>query len=205
MRLATLVPVKEFGAAKQRLAPVLDDHHREALARATASGVLEAVAAHHPHVVCDDDQVASWALSQGATVIRDTHRGLNPAIDLAIAALAEHGFDHVLIAHSDLPRPGALARLAASARGGHIVLVPDRHLDGTNALLMPIGCGVAAAYGAGSFRRHLTAALGSGHPVSVVRDVELALDIDQPDDLLHPLVRPAVERFLGHGGTVRPR
>lgn len=205
MRLATLVPVKEFGAAKQRLATVLDDADREALARATAGSVLEAVAAHHPHVVCDDDRVAAWATGLGATVIRDTHRGLNPAIDLAIAVLAERGFDHVLVAHSDLPRPDALSRLAATARAGAIVLVPDRRLDGTNALLMPIGCGIAAAYGAGSFRRHLTAALGSGHPVSVVRDVELALDLDQPEDLAHPMVGPTVERILGHGGTVRPR
>lgn len=205
MRLAALVPVKAFPAAKQRLASVLSDVEREHLARTTAARVLRAVAAHHPHVVCDDDEVAAWAVAEGAVVVRDTHRGLNPAIDLAIAELAARGFDHVLVVHSDLPRPDALTRLVASARPGSIVLVPDRRLDGTNVLLMPIGCGVTAAYGPGSFRRHLAAALGTDRTVSVVREVELALDIDQPGDLTHPLVRAAVDQIFAHSGTVLGR
>ncbi len=202
MRLAALVPVKAFGAAKQRLAAVLSDVERERLARATAAGVLHAVAPFHPHVVCDDDEVAGWAVTHGATVIRDQHRGLNPAIDLAVGHLAQHGYDHVLVVHGDLPRPTALARLAASARSGAIVLVPDRRLDGTNVAMFPVARALAAAYGPGSFRRHLAAALATGCPVSVVRDVELALDIDQPSDLTHPLVHATVDRMLGRSDTV---
>jgi hypothetical protein len=38
--------------------------------------------------------------------------------------------------------------------------------------------------------------------VSVVRDVELALDIDQPSDLTHPLVHATVDRMLGRSDTV---
>ncbi len=202
MRLAALVPVKAFGAAKQRLAGVLTDAQRDRLARTMAARVLDAVAAHHPHVVCDDDLVATWASARGTAVIRDTHRGLNPAIDLAIEELAERGFDHVLVVHSDLPQPIALTRLAATARPGSIVIVPDRHLDGTNVLLMPTRARVAAAYGPGSFRRHLAAALDTGCPVCVIREVELGLDIDQPRDLDHPLVRSVVAEILGDSGTV---
>lgn len=205
MRLAALVPVKAFDAAKQRLAGVLTDAQRVQLARSMAARVLEAVAAHHPHVVCDDPVVATWAAASGAGVIRDTHRGLNPAIDMAIDELAQRGFDHVLVVHGDLPRPTALTHLATTARPGAIVVVPDRHLDGTNVLLMPIRSRVAAAYGPASFRRHLSAALGTGCPVSVVRDVDLGLDIDQPRDLGHPLVRSVVAEILGDSGTVLTR
>lgn len=208
VRLAALVPVKAFEDAKQRLAAVLGDEERQRLARATATGVVRAVDGFHPHVVCDDDAVAAWARSQGAAVIRDAGHGLNPAIDLAVALLAADGFDQVLVVHGDLPRPASLAALATAASAATrpgIVIVPDRRRDGTNVLVMPTRCPLAAAYGPGSFRRHLAAALAAELPVSVVNDVDLALDVDQPSDLVHPRVRSVLAGVLGPDGTVTDR
>ena len=55
VRLAVLVPVKRFTAAKGRLTGVLGDSDRARLAEWMASGVLDVVAEIPTFVACDDD------------------------------------------------------------------------------------------------------------------------------------------------------
>jgi hypothetical protein len=55
VRLAVLVPVKRFSAAKGRLTGVLGDTDRARLAEWMASGVLDVVAEIPTFVACDDD------------------------------------------------------------------------------------------------------------------------------------------------------
>jgi 2-phospho-L-lactate guanylyltransferase len=213
VNLAVLIPVKAFGDAKGRLAPALDQARRERLARWTATQVLAATAGLHPHVVCDDDEVATWAMAHGATVIREPTRGLNAAVDSGAAHLACHAFDHVVVVHGDLPLPASIAAVAAGCRAGTVTLVPDRHRDGTNLLAFPLASTFRVAYGPGSFERHIARASDAGLAVHVVADADLALDLDQPDDLLHPRVQQAVATALGTDladgstagdGTVQP-
>ena len=64
--VAVLIPVKAFGAAKGRLAEVLDGLARADLARRMAETVVTAAAPLPVTVVCDDDDVDAWARSQGA-------------------------------------------------------------------------------------------------------------------------------------------
>ena len=61
MRLAVLIPVKQFTAAKGRLTGVLADTDRAALARWMATRVVDVVAEVPTYVACDDDTVAAWA------------------------------------------------------------------------------------------------------------------------------------------------
>ena len=213
VNLAVLIPVKAFGDAKGRLAPALDKARRERLARWTATQVLAASAGLHPHVVCDDDEVATWAMANGAAVIREPARGLNAAVDSGAAHLASHAFDHVVVVHGDLPLPASIAAVAAGCRADTVTLVPDRHHDGTNLLAFPLASTFRVAYGPGSFERHITRASDAGLTVHVVDDADLALDLDQPDDLLHPRVLQAVATALGTDladgstagdGTVQP-
>lgn len=188
-----LVPIKAFHLAKGRLSPVLSGPDRERLARWTAERVLDAAGDGPVAVVCDDPAVATWARTRGATVLWEEGVGLNGAVDNAIAQLRADGHRHVIVAHGDLPRPTALATFA---RPDTVVLVPDARLDGTNVFAFPTDAGVHAAYGAGSFRRHLTIALATGRAVEVVRDPMLALDIDHPRDLTHPLVKDVLPPWL---------
>ena len=205
VKLAVLIPVKAFGDAKGRLAPTLGRTERERLARWTATQVLVASADLQPHVVCDDDEVAAWALSHGATVVREPARGLNAAVEGGIAHLTRHAFDHVVVVHGDLPLPASIAAVAATCRSGTVTLVPDRHRDGTNLLAFPLAGTFHVAYGPGSFERHVARASEAGLAVHVIDDADLALDLDQPDDLLHPRVQQAVATALGTepagGGT----
>ena len=188
-----LIPVKDFRQAKARLAAVVSADDRVRLARWTADQVVAAAAPLPVFVACDDRNVAEWAESAGATVLWRPSVGLNAAVLDGIAALADAGIEHAIVAHSDLPLPSPLAAVVMT---GGVVLVPDGRSDGTNVLSVPTRCGFTPTYGSQSFRRHLSHALGLGLAVRVHRDSGLALDLDTPHDLAHPLIAKALPSWL---------
>lgn len=191
---AVLVPIKAFGAAKLRLAEHLDPDARRRLAQAMAERVLAASAPLPTFVACDDDEVAHWAESRGAEVLWGPGLGLNGAIDHGVATVAGKGADHVVVTHADLPLADDFAPLL---QPGRVVLVPDTVRDGTNVMARPCSVDLPAAYGAGSFRRHVAGALASGRPVSVRRDPRLSVDVDTIEDCRHPLVADFVRAATG--------
>ncbi len=194
MRLAVLVPVKRFTAAKGRLAGVLTDDDRARLAEWMATGVLDVVAEVPTFVACDDDRVAEWATGRGAKVIWGAGLGLNGAVDDGVDHIVADGFDHVIVTHADLARPHALLDVA---RAGTVTLVPDRRHDGTNIMSFPSTHRLHAAYGGGSFARHLDQALGlRTASVEVRSDTHLSLDLDTARDLAHPLIREVLPPWL---------
>ena len=134
MRLAVLIPVKRFAAAKGRLTGVLADDDRATLARWMATRVVDVVAEVPTYVACDDDAVAAWARERGAQVIWGAGLGLNGAVDDGVDRITAAGFDHVLVTHADLARPAGLLDVV---RAGCITLVPDRRHDGTNVMSFP--------------------------------------------------------------------
>jgi len=191
---AALVPIKGFHAAKARLAPVLGASDRERLARWMATRVINAFGPIPTFVACDDERVAAWAEELGAGVLWGPGLGLNGAIDVGVETLAGKGIDHVVVAHGDLPRPDALAGVAVADT---IVLVPDRRRDGTNVIARPTSALLPAEYGAGSFDRHLAAALAANVPVQVRSDPHLSIDIDTIEDCRHPIAAAVLRPFLG--------
>lgn len=196
-----LVPVKDFRQAKARLASVVSPTDRIRLARWTAERVLAAAAPLPVFVACDDADVAEWAESMGATVLWRPEVGLNAAVQAGIATLAGAGIEHVIVSHSDLACPPPLTNLVMS---GGAVLVPDTRSDGTNVIAIPTNCGFEPAYGSQSFHRHLAQILRLGLPIRVQRDALLALDIDTPDDLAHPLIKKALPTWLQMNLASRP-
>ena len=201
VRIAALIPVKRFDAAKGRLSGAVDPAGRARLARWMATGVVDACVGLDVFIACDSTEVADWAAELDTAVIWGPGLGLNGAIDDGVAALADAGYDHVTIAHADLPHPATLPDVA---RAGTATLVPDRRRDGTNVLSFPLTATVGAAYGARSFGRHLGAALDLGIAVEVRPDPNLSLDIDTPDDLIHPRIKEALPSWL-RTNLVNPR
>ena len=64
-----------------------------------------------------------------------------------------------------------------------VVVAPDRHRQGTNALLVcPVGL-IDYDFGPGSFERHCERARQAGARLEVVDLLSLALDVDIPEDL----------------------
>ena len=188
-----LVPVKAFTNAKARLAAVLTDADRDRLARWMSARVLAAAGELPTYVACDDEQVATWASEHGASVLWHPGVGLNAAVNNSVVELRESGVTDVIVAHGDLPRAHSLAALVEP---GTLTLVPDRRSDGTNVVALPTTLAFRFAYGPGSFRRHLGSAIEAGLSVRVRRDPLLALDIDTPTDLAHPLVQEVLPTWL---------
>ena len=182
-RGAVVLPIKGFSDAKARLEPVLSAENRASLAAFTAGGVLEAAEGVDTFVVCDNDEVAQWARERGAMVVRQHKPGLNGAVANGVDT-AQYKRDWVLIAHSDLPFPEALLSVVdLELATTTVTIVPDRHADGTNVLVVPANCGFTFHYGPGSFTAHQQEAARIGLPVRIVRHEQLGLDIDTPDDL----------------------
>ncbi len=202
-----LIPVKAFDQAKARLSTHLSPTQRRSLARSLATAVIAAIHDHDSglviHIACDDDEVAQWARDSGANVAWGPGLGLNGAIDTGIASLAASGVDRVAVVHADLTRPERLGVLLdshlippppqhdQSIPTPSVVLVPDRHRDGTNIIIQPTRHPVPASYGPGSFRRHLSLAMDRARSLSwsvaIRYDPLLGLDIDTVEDLSHPL------------------
>jgi 2-phospho-L-lactate/phosphoenolpyruvate guanylyltransferase len=177
---AVLVPVKAFRDAKHRLAPVLDDEARAVTAMRLGETVLAAAEGAPTFVVCDDDEVADWAVGLGAMVLFTPRLGLSGAVSAGVEHLAGEGYDHVVVAHADLPFAFSLAEFG---RAGEVTLAPDRRLDGTNLAAVPPASGFNFAYGPGSFTRHKQAAAELGLTCRVVHDWRFAFDVDTPQDL----------------------
>jgi 2-phospho-L-lactate guanylyltransferase len=183
IKTAVLIPVKAFSDAKARLAEALNPAERSELARSMATTVVLAAKSIPVWVVCDDDAVRDWALSVGAEVLWKPDRGLNGAVNEGVADLAERDMERVIVAHADLPHAVDLGIIAGESG---VILVPDRHNDGTNVAVVPAQSGFVFSYGPSSFKRHLLEADRLGLDVSVVRDQRLGWDVDRPDDLSPP-------------------
>jgi len=145
-----------------------------------AEHVLLACAPLITAVVCDDPEVAAWATQHGALLLEEPGRGLNGAVTAGVDALAARGADEVLVVHADLPLASDLASLAGA---GGVTLVPDRREEGTNIACVPATAGFRFSYGPGSFERHCKEANRLGLELRIVREPELAWDVDVPADI----------------------
>jgi 2-phospho-L-lactate guanylyltransferase len=192
MSTIAILPVKSFGAAKQRLSSALGAGSRQALAQAMFLDVLASlrrVPGIDSIVVVTADEVAeSAALGERVQVLRDTEQaGQSAAAALGIAYARERGFERVLLVPGDTPLldPGEVAGLLRRAheQGLGTVIVPDRHGEGTNALLLTPPEAIEPAFGPGSLARHTAAAASAGVACAVEHVPTLALDIDTGQDL----------------------
>jgi 2-phospho-L-lactate guanylyltransferase len=216
---AAVLPVKRFAEAKQRLRTVLADEDRRALAAAMAQDVLQALTASRLDlvvVVTDEPVAARIAREAGTLVIADPcDGGQVPAVERGIAAATAQGATRVLVVAGDCPALTAAdvdALLAASAGGRGIVLAPDRHRSGTNALVLSPPGVIAPAFGIESFARHARLARAAGARLVVTELASLAHDVDTPADLAalramlaaRPGAAHRTRRVLGRlGGPLR--
>ncbi len=180
--LGVAIPIRTFALGNTRLATGLDDERRAALAERLADRVHHAAGDAPVVVVTSAPEVVAWARARGATVVPDPG-SLDGAATAGVAALAAIGCRRAVVAHADLPFVRDFAPVAHDAGRPVAVLVPCHHDDGTPVLSVPTDVAFGFAYGPGSFRRHAGAARTAGLAVKVVRDPDLAFDVDTLDDL----------------------
>ena len=193
MQTIAVLPVKSFGAAKQRLSGLLGRGFREALAQAMLSDVLATLrrtAGIDAVAVVTADRVAeSAAMARGAEVLRDpVEAGQSAAALVGARHAVAAGFDRMLLVPGDTPLADAaeLSELLRTTvdRRLSAAIVPDRHGTGTNALLLSPPDAMEPAFGPGSLERHAARASAAGLAHEVRTVPSLALDVDTPDDLV---------------------
>jgi 2-phospho-L-lactate/phosphoenolpyruvate guanylyltransferase len=204
MPTLAVLPIKSFDAAKQRLAEQLPAGNRRALAQSMCADVLLALrrAEGIDEVIVVTAELNATALASGhdVEIVDDPDEaGQSAAAVRGIEAAVEKGADRVLLVPGDCPAldPHELDALVARDLGvaPAVVIVPDRHGTGTNALLLSPPRAIDPAFGEGSFQRHRERAEAAGVEVIVDEVPSLALDVDTPEDL--EALRTALESLRG--------
>jgi 2-phospho-L-lactate guanylyltransferase len=130
------------------------------------------------------------------------------------------GFERVLLVPGDAPLLVAdeldAALDTAAADGTAVVIMPDRHHEGTNGLLMTPPDAIEPSFGPGSLARHIAAAEAAGVTHRVERVPSLVFDVDTSDDLavvvaaieerrtVAPRTRGALRQLERSGARLRP-
>ncbi len=185
-----IVLIKDFGSAKQRLAPALSPEERRQLARANARLALAAAsAADRVLAVCGSPAAAGLAASWGAEVLlEDIPRGQNQAARAGIARSLAGGASAVLILSSDLPlvtRAAISGLLVAARRLGApaAMAAPAVGRGGTNALYLSPPDAIGLHFGDDSLNKFARDARERGVTFAHHDSDALALDLDVPADL----------------------
>jgi 2-phospho-L-lactate guanylyltransferase len=177
-----VIPIRAFTLGKARLAGRLDAAARVDLGRRLANAVAAATGELPAVVVSSAPEVREWARDRGLAVIDDPGT-LDAAAATGREWLAGQGLKRAVIAHADLPNARTLAPLTRDGAQPIVALVPCHRDDGTPVLSVPVDAPFRFAYGPGSFRKHAAEARRLGLGLRVVRDPDLAFDVDLTDDL----------------------
>jgi 2-phospho-L-lactate guanylyltransferase len=192
-----LIPVKNLGNAKQRLASILDQPSRTQLAQAMLLDVLETLYAwkNHPEValVTSDPYATHLALQFGFEVIVDNaNRSETDAIEMATAVCIQRGVESTLVIPGDIPLIAAheLEAILRVAPEEGSVLAPAADGRGTNAAFRRPAALFPLRFGNDSFKPHRAAAEATGKPCVVLELPGIALDDDNPIELQQLIAMP---------------
>ncbi|HEY6072894.1 MAG TPA: 2-phospho-L-lactate guanylyltransferase [Anaerolineales bacterium] len=191
MTLWAIVPVKPLRRGKSRLAGTLSAderaHLNEVLLEHTLKTLTDLKEVEQVLVVSRDPHALTIARNHGARTVReDGQSHLNMALKRATVIAQIYATGGVLVLPADLPLvtpEDIIALVNRATRPPVVVIAPDRHQKGTNALLMwPAGL-IDYDFGDDSFNRHCELARKAGARLEVVNLPTLGLDLDLPEDL----------------------
>lgn len=191
MSIWAIVPVKPLRRGKSRLAGALTEDERTSLNQQLLERTLRTLTdlkeIDQILVVSRDTRALTIARGFGArTVQEDGQPQLNTALTRATVVAQVHATQGVLVIPADLPLltpEDVMTLIDRSVRPPVVVIAPDRHRRGTNALLMvPAGL-IEFDFGENSFERHCNRVKASGARLEIVDLPTLGLDLDLPEDL----------------------
>jgi 2-phospho-L-lactate guanylyltransferase len=182
-RAGVVVPIRAFVGGQARLVGAIDDAARADLGRELARRVLAAASPLPVVVVTDSPEVRAWAELAGATAVIGDPGSLDASARAGVQWCRDQELPRAIIAHADLPWARTFAAVANDSSRPIVVVVPCHRDDGSPVLSVPVDLGFEFSYGEGSFRRHVATARRLGVGVRVVRDPNLAFDVDVPADL----------------------
>ncbi len=191
MTIWAIVPVKPLRRGKSRLAGVFSEEERADLNRhlfENTVSTLKSIPEIEQVLVVSRDQAAlSLARDLGARTVQENGAPqLNVALERATIVAKTYETRGVLILPADLPlitSEDVNLMLERASDPPVVVVAPDRHNKGTNALLVcPAGL-IEYHYGADSFEMHCRLAEEAGARLEICELASLTLDLDVPEDL----------------------
>jgi 2-phospho-L-lactate guanylyltransferase len=194
--VAILVPVKNPNRAKIRMAPILSGKERSRLAGAMLDDLIRSLKPLGRRVVLvtDSEPAAKIARSLGWRVLWESNPiSESASVDEASRQLARENTSAVLRLPADIPLAETedirrLLDFGLTARAA--LLVPSRDGLGTNAVLRKPPDLFPSRFGHNSFVLHTQEGLRAGAEIHVLENSRIALDLDDPGDIL---------KFLAHG------
>jgi 2-phospho-L-lactate/phosphoenolpyruvate guanylyltransferase len=191
MTLWAIVPVKPLRRGKSRLAGTLSEDERTELNRTLLQNTLQTFSGlkevEEVLVISRDPQALAIARHHGARTVReDGQPELNTALKRATVIAQVYATRGVLVLPADLPlitRDDVLALIERAGEPPAVVIAPDRHGTGTNALLISPSGLIEYDFGENSFQRHCQRAMAASARLEIVDLPALGLDLDLPEDL----------------------
>ena len=191
MTLWAIVPVKPLRRGKSRLAGALSDKEREELNESLLQHTLKTLTklkeVEQVLVVSRDPHALTVARQYGARTVRENGQPLlNTALTRATVVAQVYATRGVLILPADLPlisEEDVLTLIERAIDPPVVVIAPDRHRKGTNALLLSPSGLIDYDFGDNSFEKHCQLAKEAGARLEIVDLPTLGLDLDLPEDL----------------------
>ncbi len=191
--IVALIPVKSLATGKSRLRASLPDAAIPALSLAMLADVVTALQGvpeiDSIAVVTPDENVGEAATALGARALVRQDPGLDASIAMAARELSGGSAEplDLLVIMGDLPGASSIAigLFIEQARelGENAVAIATSTDGGTTLLLRKPWDAMGTVYGPNSANSHFELAKAAGLPVSLFHHPELAIDLDEPEDL----------------------
>jgi 2-phospho-L-lactate/phosphoenolpyruvate guanylyltransferase len=210
LQTTAIVPVKGLSVANGRLDRLLVPEERKKLAEALFLDLIvklpRARAIDDVMIVTADDSIARQARWFGHKVlVQKGDEGHSDAAGAGARAAMAEGADRVAMLPVDCPMLDTDeldAHVGRSART--VLIVPDHHGTGTNALVLTPPDIFVPAFGPDSCARHVSRARASGISFALEEMESISIDLDTPEDfsllrdklLLDPQPAPRTAQVL---------
>jgi 2-phospho-L-lactate/phosphoenolpyruvate guanylyltransferase len=188
LHTTAIVPVKGLPVANGRLNGILSADERNRLAEALFLDLIMKLPRSRclddVLVVTSDESIARQARWFGHMVlVEDADEGHSEAAVAGARAAMEEGAERVAMLPVDCPMldiDELDARIGRSPRS--VLIVPDRHGTGTNALVLTPPDVFQPAFGPDSCSRHVSRARATGISFALEKIDSMAIDLDTPED-----------------------
>ena len=204
-----IVPVKHLNCSKSRLSDVLSAQDRQDLIRnlllRTLNMLTESEFIENIIVISKDDSVLRLAANQGVSIVKeDSHSDLNSALHQATLVTMSLGATGLLILPADLPllvKRDVEKMIVVKDSDRVVMIVPDQHGVGTNALFVRPPGMLRYQFGQGSLKAHKQEANRLKAELYICRLPNVEFDIDDPEDLrrLKHMALHTQQEVQGHG------
>jgi len=186
-----VLPVKPLAAGKSRLHNYLDPGEiielNKGLFESTFERIMKCNSIDRLMVVTHDPQLLTYTeVNGGVGLLENSPSSLNQAISQAFSVIQEEDPGPVLVIPADLPkmRSEDLAELISLGRSDRfLVIVPDCHQTGTNALYLSSPTLIRPRFGYRSFQKHTGQALKKTADLTIWLNKPMQYDLDTFQDL----------------------